>query len=387
MKQVVHFGAGNIGRGFIGDLLHNSNYHITFVDIDENLVNLLNTQNHYDLYLIDHDYSKKVIDNVSAIAMTDTNKIIDAITKADLITTSVWANNLPKIAPIVAEGLRQRLLLNKPRINVIACENAMFATHILKKAMIDCDVNINEAELEKVAAYPSTAVDRVVIGAKKDNVPVINIADYHELAIEQNNLVDANDLPIINAKYTDNLQKFLQRKLYIVNCGHAFAGYIGYINGYTSAREVFLQPEFVKQIKEVMLESAKFIEHAYDFSHEEMMEYVDFAIKRYQAEGVDYAVSMVTRSPIRKLGKTDRMVGPCVECEKRNYPNEMLLKGIAMIFLLNNDDAEAITLQNYIQEKGIENAIEHFTGIEINSRMHNTILKYYKEQKLIRDKK
>lgn len=387
MKKVVHFGAGNIGRGFIGDLLHNSGYHITFADIDENLVKLLNEKQSYDLYLIDHGYAKKVIDNVSAIAMKDVEAIVEAIVEADLITTSVWANNLPKIAPIVAEGLHQRVLAGKPKINVIACENAMFATQILKKAMVEYDANISEAELEQAAAYPSTAVDRVVIGDKKDNVPVVNIADYNELAVEQNNLADTNELPIAGAKYTDNLQKFLQRKLYIVNCGHAFAGYIGYINGYTSAREVFLQPEFEKQIREAMLESANFIEAAYDFSHEEMLEYVDFAVKRYQAEGVDYAVSMVTRSPIRKLGSTDRMVGPCVECEKRGYPNEMLLKGIAMIFLLDNEDAEAVTLQKYIADHGIADAIEHFTGIEQNCRMHGVILKYYEELKDVRDKK
>ena len=387
MKQAVHFGAGNIGRGFIGDLLHNSNYHITFIDIDEKMVDLLNKNHQYDLYLIDHNYDKKVIDNVSAISMKDTDKIIEAILNADLITTSVWANNLPKIAPIVAKGLLARLNCNKPKINVIACENAMFATQILRKAMIDCDVDITEDELDKIATYPSTAVDRVVIGDNKDNIPVVNIADYNELAIEENNLVNPKELPIINAKYTDNLQKYLQRKLYIVNCGHAFAGYIGYINGYTSARDVFLNPEFEKQIKEVMSESARFIESEYDFTHEEMLEYVDFAVKRYQAKGVDYAVSMVTRSPIRKLGNTDRLVGPCIECEKRNYPNEMLLKGIAMIFLLDNDDSEAIILQKYIAQNGIENAIEHYTSIAKDSKMHTMILKYYNEQKAIRDEK
>lgn len=387
MKQAVHFGAGNIGRGFIGDLLHKSGYHITFVDINKGMVAFLNKTGEYNLYLIDHNYSKKVIDDVSAIAMDDTKSIIKAIADADLITTSVWANNLPKIAPIIAKGLLERLAQNKPRINVIACENAMFATQILKKAMLECDVDIDEAQLDKAAAYPSTGVDRVVIGAEKDGIPIVNIADYNELSVEINNLADVNELPIDGAKYTDNLQKYLQRKLYIVNCGHAFAGYIGYINGYTSAREVFLQPEFVNQIKEAMQEAAAYIESIYDFTHEEMVQYVDFAVKRYQAEGVDYAVSMVTRSPIRKLGRLDRMVGPCLGCEEKGLPNEMLLKGIAMILLLDNDDSEAVQMQKYIQDNGVEKAIEHYTGIKQGSRMHGVIMKYYCEQKNIRDMK
>lgn len=387
MKKAVQFGAGNIGRGFIGDILHDSGYEVTFVDVSDEIIRQLNAVGGYDLYLIDHEYQKKTIDHVCALSSVSQEKeVIDAIVEADVITTSVWANNLPKIAPILAKGLKARLEANKARVNVLACENAMFGTDILKKAM--AETGISEKELDQIAGFPNTAVDRVVISGEEAGKAIVNIADYHELAVEENKLVNPGQRPIESARYTDNLQKFLERKLYVINCGHAWAGYVGYIHGYDSVYDVFMTPALVDEIRKAMQESAMLISRKYDFSEEEMLEYVDFGIKRYQTRGVDYTVTMVTRSPIRKLGATDRLVGPCVQCAERGLDNEYLLKGIAMILLLDrDDDAEAVELQQYIRENGVSEAIEHYTGIPKNTEMQESILKDYEELKTLRDSK
>jgi len=387
--KAVQFGAGNIGRGFIGDILHESGYEVTFIDVSNELISQINETNSYELFLIDHDYEKKIIDNVNALSsITDEEKVIKAIAEADIITTSVWANNLPKIAPILAKGLKVRLESKKSKVNILACENAMFATDILKKAMVDCDINIDERELNEIGAYPNTAVDRVVLGTEKNGKASVNIADYHELAVEQPKLVNPKHLPIKNARYTDDLQKYLERKLYVINCGHAWAGYIGYVHGYKSVRDVFLTNELVSNVKKAMTESAMLISEKYNFTKDEMIEYVNFGVKRYQAPGVEYEVTMVTRSPIRKLGFNDRFVGPCVQCEERNLENEYLLRGIALVLLLDRtDDDEAIELQEYISKNGVRKAITHYTGISTNSELIDRIINYYNEYTIIRDAK
>lgn len=384
--KAVQFGAGNIGRGFIGDILFESGYEITFIDVADEIIEGINASGSYDLYLIDHQYKKKVISGVRAVSsVKQEEQAVKAILEADVITTSVWANNLPRIAPVLAKGLKARLDAGRPRINVLACENAMFGTQILKQAMIDCDVEITEAELNRAGAYPNTAVDRVVLGTNKDGKMAVNIADYHELAVEETKLVDPEIHPIKDARYTDNLQKFLERKLYVINCGHAWAGYIGYVHGYKSARDVFMDPELVDGVKKAMTEAAELIYRKYDFSHDEMMEYVDFGVKRYQAEGVDYEVSMVTRSPIRKLNADDRMAGPCIQCEEMGLSNEYLMRGLALILCLDNGDEQAVRMQEYIKEYGVENAIEHYTSIKRDSNMNRRIVEYYGEYCRIRD--
>lgn len=219
--KAVHFGAGKIGRGFIGDLLHNSGYEIVFVDVNEKVNAELNKYHNYYLYIIEEGYRREEIDNVSALSpITQGEEVVQAIVDADLVTTAVLADNFPKIAGNLAKGLKARLEAGKTKINVIPCENALLCGDMLKKEIIATGL-ITEAEVDQIAAIPNTAVDRMVFGTQRDDRDGIEAGKDHELAVEVNKLVNPEELPIKGAEYTDNLQKYLERKLYTINCGHA----------------------------------------------------------------------------------------------------------------------------------------------------------------------
>ena len=51
MKAVM-YGAGNIGRGFIGSLLSQSGYAVTFVDISQMIVENLNQNHSYPIRIV-----------------------------------------------------------------------------------------------------------------------------------------------------------------------------------------------------------------------------------------------------------------------------------------------------------------------------------------------
>ncbi|MCP5716319.1 mannitol dehydrogenase, partial [Klebsiella pneumoniae] len=83
---------------------------------------------------------------------------IKAIEECDILTTSVWADNLPKIAAVVAKGLKQRLVSGQPKINVLACENALFASDRLRREVVNTGI-ITDAELHQVSNFVNTSVD------------------------------------------------------------------------------------------------------------------------------------------------------------------------------------------------------------------------------------
>ncbi|MDO5547178.1 MAG: mannitol-1-phosphate 5-dehydrogenase [Eubacteriales bacterium] len=379
MKKAVHFGAGKIGRGFIAELLHDSGYEIIFADVVDALVDLVNEKHEYPLFLIDHNYEEKRIDHVVAYSsVKEPEKVIEAIGEAEVITTSVMATNLPKIAPLLAKGLKQRLADGKGKTTVMACENAIMGTDILKKAMIDIGV-ITEEELDAIGVYPNTAVDRMVFDGVHNGKKGIEIGDAYELAIERGKLLDPDSEPIKGGEYVDDLEMFLQRKIYMINCGHALSGYFGQVNGYEIVQDALRDPEIQKEVRAAVKESAAALEKKYGFTHESLMEYMEtMMIRRFLTPGVADSIFRVSREPIRKISPNDRIMGPAYQCEEFGLENRHLLKGVACALKFTNpEDEQAVELQNYIAENGVGAAISKYTGLEENSRMYHVILEEY----------
>lgn len=105
----VHFGAGNIGRGFIGSLLSNSGYEVCFVDVNAEIVDLLNEKKQYRVVLADETNEEITVQNVRAVnSISDAEQVIDEIAKADLVTTAVGPHILSKVSSLLTKGLPKK---------------------------------------------------------------------------------------------------------------------------------------------------------------------------------------------------------------------------------------------------------------------------------------
>ncbi len=160
--KALHFGAGNIGRGFIGKLLAESDAELTFADANTQLVDQLNHSQEYHVRVVGDTQHTDVIRHIAAV-QANSDDVINQIIKADIITTAVGPQVLAKIAATIAKGLQLRFEQgNHTPVNIIACENMVRGTSQLKQAVLAELPQQYHELLEQYVGFVDSAVDRIV---------------------------------------------------------------------------------------------------------------------------------------------------------------------------------------------------------------------------------
>lgn len=380
MLKAVHFGAGNIGRGFIGYLLSKSGYEITFVDIFDFLVQDINTYKEYTVITLSNDKNKEKVSNVNAINLNDKENLCKHILDTDLITTSIGANNLASTGKLLKELLMVRMENNKKPLDIIACENALFATNTIKEAILEDASSEFRAYVEETIGFPNSAVDRIVPNTKmKKDCPVdVAVEDFYEWDIEKGPIKVNKD--IIGAEYTENLAPYLERKLFLLNGAHATIAYLGYLKNYKFVHEAINDPF----IREVVLgfhsEGVQALNIKHNMDIDVLKEYSRKIIKRFENMYLQDVVSRVGRDPIRKLSFNDRLISPLKLCIEYNIDCPSIITGIAAGFLFNDmEDPKAEYVQNSIKEKGLKDTIIEVCGLSEDSVVIEAIVDKYNE--------
>ncbi|MFB6800292.1 mannitol-1-phosphate 5-dehydrogenase [Peribacillus butanolivorans] len=380
MKQVVHFGAGNIGRGFIGALFSQSGYHVTFVDIADQIIDQLNDKKQYQVKLATNQQESVTVENVSGLnSLKQEEEIIKAIKEATYLTTAIGPNILPHIAPLIAKGLTSRVKETDEKLYVIACENQISATDLLEGYILENLDQDTKANLADKVFFFNSAVDRIVPIQNNEGSLDVLVEPYYEWVVETNENIPA----VEGMTIVKELAPFIERKLFTVNTGHAVIAYLGYLKDNKSTIDQSLEDEgIVKQVKKTLDETGAYLIKEYQLNQDEHQQYINKIINRFKNSYLNDSVNRVGRSPLRKLGPNDRLVRPAVEAKKAGLSYTHLAKAIAAALLFNyNEDEEALRLQAMVKENGVPSVLKEVSGLDENSEITKEVVSHYNELK------
>ena len=369
-KKMIQIGAGNIGRACIGRLFHQAGYEIYFSDVNLELISMIHDRKEYNVRMVGKDFDETIkIDNVDKIP-EDGEEIKRLANEIDIITTAVGVNILPKIAPFIVNIINARYeSQNDNPLNIMACENTTGASSKLKESVYELlEDNIKEwIENEKKIVFPNVAIDCIVPTIVNEDPLTVTCENFADLIIDRT--VFIGDLPYIEGlSLKENLNAYIERKLFTLNTGHAITAYLGAENNKETVFEAINDSEIKNVVYGAMEESGEVLIRRHGFSRFEHEVYIQKILGRFFNPYLKDSVFRVGREPMRKLSYNDRLIKPILGTLEYDLKHDNLLKGVASAFkFYTPEDAESVELKRILETEKLEYAILKITGLNINN--------------------
>ncbi|MBN6074993.1 mannitol-1-phosphate 5-dehydrogenase [Aggregatibacter actinomycetemcomitans] len=378
--KALHFGAGNIGRGFIGKLLADSGVEVIFADVNDKVIDLLKTQQSYHVKIVgDSVNTVEEVTNVTGINSKDENAVIELFKTVDLVTTAVGPNVLKIISGTIAKGLVARFAAgNDTPLNIIACENMVRGTTLLKEQVFAHLTPEQQAKAEALVGFVDSAVDRIVppVQADESDPLLVTVEEFSEWIVDETQF--KGQIPAIRGmEKTDNLMAFVERKLFTLNTGHATTSYLGKLKGYRFVKESIEDEAIKADVKATMQESGTVLIKRYGFDPQAHAAYIEKILKRFANPFLVDDVDRVGREPLRKLSYNDRLIKPLRGTLEYGLPNQHLVNAIAAALAYRNEqDPQALELAASLAENGVAGTVRKYTELQDDAVVERIVAAY-----------
>ena len=375
-KKLVLFGAGKIGRSFIGQLFSRSGFEVVFVDISRKLVDELNRHREYKV-VIKSDAGDEVllIGNVRGICLSDSDLVINELASATISALSVGQQGLPDTLPVIAQALiLRREEHGEWPLDFIIAENMRNSDQYLA-GELDRFLP-DDYPLEKLVGLVETSIGKMV--------PIMSLKDIEDdplqvFAEPYDTLIVAkrgfkNPVPeVINLAPKENIKAWVDRKLFIHNLGHATAAYLGFLK-YPQAiyiYQVLSDPEIFETTRQTMLQSAEILMALYpgEFTIVQLTEHIDDLLYRFRNRALGDTIFRVGCDLYRKLSPEDRLAAPIRSAISLNKPYNLIYNALlaAVSFRATDEKGDYFPSDvNFFSESlyGIDYILENICRLE-----------------------
>lgn len=392
MKKLIQFGAGNIGRSFIGQLFSRAGYEVVFIDVDPVTISEMNRRHEYIVEIRDKKFEQLRIENVRAIHASKTAEIAAEIADAEILGSAVGKNVLEKIVPNLAAGLALRYEKQglKP-IDLIICENILNGADFLKKRLRK--ILPADFPLAEMLGLVETSIGKMVpimSETVRQRDPLLVYAEaYNSLILDEKGF--KNPIPdVAGLAPKANMKAYVQRKSFIHNLGHAMTAYLEFIEGknYTYTWEVMADPEMRQRVKKVMWESGRALINAWsdEFNEANQEAHIENLLERFANKHLGDTIFRVGRDIQRKLSYDDRMIGAMrFNLEHGIEPSASAFTAAAACFFRKTDETGALfpgdqEFAEKIFPQGIDYILKNVAGLSPAIPNEKKIMSLIEEQ-------
>lgn len=375
MKAVM-YGGGNIGRGFIGALLSQSGYDVTFVDVAEPVVAALRANRKYPVrYVNSQGYEDVWIENVTAVNGNDKDATASVIANCDIMATAVGARILKFIVPNIVEGLRKRWTMEKGPLNIIICENLMDANKVLEGLVKEQLTEEEKIKFDETVGLVEASIGRMVpvqTEEMKDGEPLrVCVEQYGFLPVDKS-AFKGNVPTIKNMVPYAPFDFYIKRKLYVHNMGHATCAYLGDIMGLAYVYQAIAVPDIRILVQNAMMESAMALSAKYGASLVDLQLHITNLLSRFTNVALKDTCERVGGDPARKLSPEDRLIGSArLVMEQGGVPAYIGVGAAAGLYRYLSENNWKQTAENAAM------ALQQVAKLERNDALTVLILGYY----------
>lgn len=351
LQSIMIFGAGKIGRSFIGQLFSRSNYEVIFVDVDPVLIAAMNEKKSYRVVIKAEQDKEILVRHVRAVSGMEVNAVAEELSKVSIMAVCVGKNVLEKIIPTIAKGLMLRYE-KKPllTLDIIIAENMRSAGKFMRERLAACLPSTYP--MDKLVGIVETSIGKMVPIMPQSEIekdPLLVYAEqYNNLILDRKGFVGAvPHVDGLNPK--ENIKAWVDRKAFIHNMGHATVAYYGAFK-HPKAKyiyEVLEDLQVYNFVRDVMLQSAEILHVIYpsDFSLEDLENHIDDLLLRFQNRALQDTIFRVGQDLPRKLSFDDRFIGiiRLAIDNEMNYDKIMKAMTYGLYFKTTDDNGNMAT--------------------------------------------
>ena len=340
------YGAGSIGRGFIGPLFAQAGYEVVFVDVNHRIIDALNERKGY-FYTVAEEVSYQVsVTGVRGVDGLDEMAVTNEIATCDLMATSLGSAVLQRVSPIIASGFAKRMEQTGKPLNLMICENLKDAAKALHGWLAEALPSTEKSLLDERCGLIETAIGRMVPVTPVDEKDPLHVTveEYGFLPVDKDAFL--GKLPDVQGLIPFSPFSFFEeRKLYLHNMGHAICAYLGMRKGYKTIADAISDPMIHLIVQSAMTESAAMLSKKYEVPFSQIFDHAEDLLLRFRNRALNDTCERVGRDPIRKIAAGDRLAGALVRCgEYGIHPVFIALGYAAALRHLTSDTEHAATI-------------------------------------------